>query len=86
LTTIGYGDIGPITHLGKIIAAIIAILGIGTFAMPAGILASGFSDVIQKKREKKHCPHCGSQIDSLMLNWDPKDIVISKEVNGKKQF
>jgi voltage-gated potassium channel len=60
LTTIGYGDIYPITLLGKILGGIIAILGIGLFALPAGILASGFAGEIHKKDQKdKKCPHCG---------------------------
>ena len=64
LTTVGYGDIYPITSLGKFLGAIIAFLGIGIFALPAGILASGFSEVIQKgKVGRKKCPHCGEDID-----------------------
>lgn len=53
LTTIGYGDVYPVTLLGKILAAAIAILGIGLFALPAGILASGFSSEIRKKDQKE---------------------------------
>jgi voltage-gated potassium channel len=43
LTTVGYGDAYPITVLGKILASLIAILGIGIVAMPAGIIAANFS-------------------------------------------
>lgn len=50
LTTIGYGDVFPITILGKFIAVIVAIAGIGLIAMPAGILAAAFSDAIQRSR------------------------------------
>ena len=52
LTTVGYGDIYPITPIGKILGAIIALLGIGTFALPAGILASGFAEEIQRRQKK----------------------------------
>lgn len=45
LTTVGYGDIYPITPLGKMLASISAVLGVGLVALPAGILASGFSSV-----------------------------------------
>jgi voltage-gated potassium channel len=62
LTTIGYGDLYPVTPLGKILAGIIAVLGIGFFVLPAGILASGFHSEVQKK-DKKCCPHCGKPID-----------------------
>lgn len=64
LTTVGYGDTYPITPVGKLLGAIIAILGIGVFALPAGILCAGFMEEIQKKREKKSfCPYCGKRID-----------------------
>ena len=63
LTTVGYGDVYPITPIGKLLAAIISILGVGIFALPAGILASGFAELIQKKRETRLCPHCGENID-----------------------
>ncbi len=52
LTTVGYGDIVPITVFGKFIGGIIALLGIGAFALPAGILANGFSEVIKKKNQE----------------------------------
>ncbi|MDR2467271.1 MAG: ion transporter [Prevotellaceae bacterium] len=66
LTTVGYGDVFPITVIGKILTAFIAILGIGMFALPAGILASGFSDEFRKRKNKeKHiCPHCGKEINN----------------------
>lgn len=64
LTTVGYGDIYPVTGLGKILSSIIAVLGIGIFALPTGILASGFADEIRKKHEKPSvCPHCGQEIE-----------------------
>ena len=50
LTTIGYGDVFPITPLGKIVAAIVAFTGIGLIAMPTGILAAAFSDAVQRNR------------------------------------
>ena len=62
LTTVGYGDIFPITPLGKTLASIISILGIGMFALPAGILASGFSAEFHKKKHKEYCPHCGKEL------------------------
>lgn len=50
LTTVGYGDIYPITPLGKFLGSFIAILGIGMFALPAGVLAIAFLEEIQKKK------------------------------------
>lgn len=49
LTTVGYGDIYPITIMGKIMSAIIALLGIGLVAVPTGIITAGFSEQIDKK-------------------------------------
>lgn len=70
LTTVGYGDVFPITPLGKILAGIIAFLGIGIFALPTGILASGFAEEIKKKQTTEQncesCPHCGKDISSLV--------------------
>jgi voltage-gated potassium channel len=64
LTTVGYGDEYPITGIGKFLTACISILGIGMFALPAGILASGFSDEVKKFKTGAHCcPHCGGNLD-----------------------
>ena len=50
LTTVGYGDVTPITAMGKIFGALITIIGIGTVALPSGILASGFSDQLKRRK------------------------------------
>ncbi len=65
-TTVGYGDVYPITPLGRILGSFIAILGIGIFALPAGILASGFSEERERMRTGNSadvCPHCGRALD-----------------------
>lgn len=70
LTTVGYGDVYPITGWGKLVSGIIALLGIGLVAIPTGIISAGF---IQKMEEnKKHspkeikgftyCHHCGTKL------------------------
>jgi voltage-gated potassium channel len=51
LTTVGYGDAVPLTPLGKVLAGITAIAGIGLIAMPTGILASAFSDAMRRHRQ-----------------------------------
>ena len=62
LTTVGYGDIVPITLIGRILGAIIAILGVAMFALPAGIIASGFNDAIRDSRKSNGaCPTCGHE-------------------------
>ncbi|MFT5667277.1 MAG: voltage-gated potassium channel [Vicingaceae bacterium] len=71
LTTVGYGDVYPITAAGKIMAGVMAILGIGIFALPAGILANGFNNTIEDSVEEKkgknkkktlQCDHCGKEV------------------------
>ena len=51
LASVGYGDISPITPIGRVITVIMSLLGIGIFAIPAGLLASAFSDQLHKERE-----------------------------------
>lgn len=53
LTTVGYGDVTPITAMGKFFGGIISIIGIGMVALPTGILASGFNDLL-RQRERKY--------------------------------
>ncbi|KAM8796031.1 potassium voltage-gated channel subfamily KQT member 4 [Eudromia elegans] len=54
LTTIGYGDKTPQTWLGRMLAAAFALLGISFFALPAGILGSGFALKVQEQHRQKH--------------------------------
>jgi voltage-gated potassium channel len=62
LTTVGYGDAYPVTVAGRFFASLVAILGIGMFALPTGILGAGFVEQIRKRRAASgddSCPHCG---------------------------
>ena len=49
LTTVGYGDVYPITAWGKVAAAVIALAGVGVVALPAGIFASAFSEELRER-------------------------------------
>ncbi len=66
LTTVGYGDITPITPLGKFCGALTTISCVGLFALPAGIIASGFTGAIaqanKEEVEQFVCPHCGKSL------------------------
>lgn len=62
LTTVGYGDMYPVTVMGKLCASVIAVLGIGMFALPTGILGAGFVEAIQTKKGRQTCPHCGKDL------------------------
>jgi voltage-gated potassium channel len=50
LTTVGYGDVTPVTPLGRFFGGIVAILGVGMFALPAGVLSSGFIKEMKQRR------------------------------------
>jgi voltage-gated potassium channel len=64
MSNIGSSDFYPVTLMGKIVSVMIGILGITLFALPAGIIGSGFVEEIQKKRAKqKNCPHCGKPLE-----------------------
>ncbi len=69
LTTTGYGDMVPITPAGKILGSVIALIGIGIFALPAGILASGFSKVLARQTDDEVylCPHCRQEVKQSEL-------------------
>ncbi len=65
ITSTGYGDMVPITGLGKILAAMIMVVGFAVFALPAGIITAGFLEEMRKNKSKKiHvCPHCHQPLD-----------------------
>lgn len=70
LTTVGYGDVYPITAVGRFFASIISLVGIGIIAIPTGIIAAGFTSVINKEHEtekaedpKLYCPYCGHKLE-----------------------
>lgn len=57
LGTIGYGDVYPITSGGKLIAAILALVGIGLVAIPSAILSAGFNEMNNKRKNKNQSLH-----------------------------
>ena len=74
LTTIGYGDVFPVTGWGRLLSGIIAVLGIGLVALPTGILSCGFIEELgrrrrlrqgqhtQREQAEARCPHCGQAL------------------------
>ena len=61
LTNVGHAE--PVTAVGRILASVISILGIGMFALPTGILGAGFVEEFRsRRREATRCPHCGGEI------------------------
>lgn len=64
LTTTGYGDVAPVTAVGRLLAGATTIIGIGLVALPVGILASAFMEEIKESRTgaTTACPHCGGTL------------------------
>lgn len=62
VSTVGYGDVYPITGWGKVLASLIAILGVGLFALPTGILGAAFVEELQSKPKATRCRHCGKEL------------------------
>ena len=78
LTTVGYGDIYPVTGFGKLLSGLIALIGIGIVALPTGIISSAFVEKLNERKEAKKakaeseaqtnkpdwkfCPHCGKEL------------------------
>ena len=59
LTTIGYGDMVPVTSLGKFFAGMISIFGIGIFALPSAIVTAAIVEAGASDPEPAICAHCG---------------------------
>ncbi len=66
--TVGYGDVYPITWMGKLLGMFSAIFGVMLFALPTAIVTSAFMNRLQKKNVSDNsdifCPHCGKKIDN----------------------
>ena len=68
ITSVGYGDVSPLTSGGKIAGSFISVIGVLMVALPTGILASGFAEEIREQRGNddanpfKFCPHCGESL------------------------
>ena len=63
LTTVGYGDITPVTAFGKFLSGIIMILGYTIIAVPTGIVSATMIDTTKKKGKDGRCPRCNQKTD-----------------------
>jgi len=79
LTTVGYGDVTPITAGGKVFGACITIIGIGMVALPAGILASGFSDHLHSRRQRFQQQVDMALSDGIISEEEHQQLEISRE-------
>jgi voltage-gated potassium channel len=62
LTTVGYGDVYPVTAAGKVLSAVISVLGIGVVALPTGILGAAFVEEMQARKEHEHAARSSATV------------------------
>jgi len=74
LTTVGYGDVVPITPVGRLLGVVIMLLGIGMVALPAGMLASRFSEELHKRRDD-FSREVDSMLDDGQISDSEEDIL-----------
>lgn len=70
LTTVGYGDVYPVTPLGRVLGGFISVLGVAVFALPTAILVEGFREVLGRRGDVVECPHCGREIDGATADGE----------------
>ncbi len=76
LTTVGYGDVTPITPAGRFLGALITILGVGLAALPAGILASGLASELEQRKQQLEM-----RFRDLLLNCEIDIIDDSRKID-----
>ena len=82
LTSVGYGDVTPITLIGKVFGSIIIILGILTVALPSGILAAAFTDFTRKSQKKYEDKLRGMLSDNVIDAEERKELLkLSEKLN-----
>ena len=74
LTTVGYGDVYPLSPAGKVLGSLVTIVGIGMVALPSGILASAFSEQMRRKRESLQLAIDDALIDGTIDETEKKTI------------
>ena len=62
MTTVGYGDITPVTPIGRLLSAFVMLLGYTIIAVPTGIVTATIIDETKDKPKDGHCPRCGDEI------------------------
>jgi voltage-gated potassium channel len=95
VTTVGYGDVVPITPMGKILGSLLGLIGVGMVALPAGILASGFNEAMHRRRnslrrdvdvaledgiiDEEEHRHIRSRAESLSLSERELDTILEQK-------
>jgi voltage-gated potassium channel len=74
ILTVGYGDIYPVTTLGRMMAIVIALLGVGVVAIPTGIISAGFVEQYTRMQKEKETDQPGRVKDSIVVKEAGKTI------------
>ena len=66
ITTVGYGDVAPVTTLGRFVASLVMLLGYSIIAVPTGIVTASLQEAQREQRQSStdNCPHCGKPLSS----------------------
>ena len=86
LTTVGYGDVYPVTVVGRIFASVISLVGIGIIAIPTGIIAAGFNRVIQEEASNRQ--GAPDKTPSSVEDMEEEELLVlqAKLANRLKQY
>jgi voltage-gated potassium channel len=86
LTTVGYGDVYPITDVGRLFASVISLVGIGIIAIPTGIIAAGFSQAISREKGEENYEKAKAGTLLEELNEDELLALQAKVSNRLKNY
>ena len=88
LTTVGYGDITPVTPLGRFLTTIVMLLGYSILSVPTGIFSLSLAKEKRKISKTKVCLHCGSkgQDNDAIYCRHCGALLIDEEKKGKDQI
>ena len=71
MTTVGYGDITPITGMGRFLSAVVMLFGYTIIAIPTGIVSAALFEEGRLRKQGRSCPHCRKQIDDTDARYCP---------------
>lgn len=71
MTTVGYGDITPITGMGRFLSAVVMLFGYTIIAIPTGIVSAALFEEGRLRKQERSCPHCRKQINDTDARYCP---------------
>ena len=81
MTTVGYGDVTPVTLGGRLLASLIMLLGVGIVALPAGMLAARFGEELQIRKDRMRAQILHALEDGMVHDWEREELEqVAKEL------